>query len=120
MATLFPFYSYMRILQVYQEKMATKHIQVSLAGISLRGIRVISLLRLPINENIIWGFQLEDRAGAHTAKVCITACRETEQGYEYEAEWIQEEMNPAHARAIQSYTGIYEGLSANNQIDILC
>lgn len=127
-----PINSLIKIVQMYNKRIESKQTPVTLMTINSRGLRFQSYLSLPIDENIIWSFQLLLREKPFLAEGVLTGVHKMDEGFEYGVEWVKREEvghfvlksfvapHPAITHAVQSYAFFNEISPERQQIDLLC
>lgn len=125
---------YLNIVQINHKKMESKYAQVTLTRINSLGLRFLSNLRMPVDENVIWkmNLQLPFQARPFSANGILTNSYLFEKQLEYEMLWssgarvgrfvLNSYLNPYSALHSSCYGYTY---SSNNsgwsqQINMLC
>jgi hypothetical protein len=134
---LYPLYSDIRIVQMNQTRMTSKHVPITINEVGAREICFHSQLKLPVNKHIIWEFQLEHRGSRIMAEAVIDSRSISESGgFYYEAMWSQgeiegealqkdlqgwmDQMNTAIQAAAVQYSFFNEVFYTEKQVDLSC
>ncbi|NEW07143.1 hypothetical protein GK047_14135 [Paenibacillus sp. SYP-B3998] len=130
-----PVYSHMRIIRMFGKKKESKFTVVTIEKMSQRGLSFRSFLRLPINENVVWSFQIRLGESYLVVEGVILNAKLTQQGYAYEMQWNMSEENSEqldqlavrlpqmiklYNKAARSYNLYSNDKASRKQIDLLC
>lgn len=132
----FPLYGEIKIVQIYEKKIQSKHAPVTVFEIGRGIISFHSDLLLPVHEHIVWSMQIQYKGRELTAEVVITGFQTLKSGYLYEARWIQEATvrtslhralrcwiytaNMTMHKAIERYAIFDETSIMNKKFDVFC
>jgi hypothetical protein len=132
----YPLYSEMKIVHMDDKPMDSKHTQVMITEMGIRGFKFTSDLRLPIHEKVIWRFQMQLKGREFIVDAFFTSSEDYRNGYLYEAIWIlgeqvrdnlmadvqvwTEETSASIHKASQRYALIVQPSFADGQVDLFC
>jgi hypothetical protein len=132
----YPLYSEMKIVHMDDKPMDSKHAQVMITEMGVRGFKFTTDLRLPINENVIWRFQMQLKEREFVVDAFFTSSEKYRNGYLYGAIWIlgehvrdnlmadvqvwTEETSASIHKASQNYALFVQPSFADGQVDLSC
>jgi hypothetical protein len=132
---LYPLYSDMKIVQMYDKKLISRHARVLITEVGCDGFTFSSYLRLPILENVIWCFQMQLKGNIISLEAVIAGSEVVRNGYLYHTRFIHgaegtnlqanvqvwmEEMSSAISKATLNYTCFARSISTEGHVDMTC
>lgn len=117
------FQSTIWLSEVYGNKKVSKPAKVTITEVSTKGLKFISSLRLPINENVIWSFQFKLGEAILVGEGIISNIVTGFDGenFEYSALWRgYKKSQEDYLRALINYNVFHRYNSQRKLIDLLC
>jgi hypothetical protein len=116
-----PCYGFMKIVQLYNKQVDSKHTPIKVTEVCSNGLNFVSLLHLPIYENMVCSFQIKIWDEEEQCEGVIISRSRIKSGYEYKAKLskVLAQPNSGLTKALHQYAYFNEE-SNSKLIDLLC